>query len=127
MAGPAFSGGRDTREPAFLHREMASRLPQALHVVFPEAAHDLLRFRTRAVLEIERAAVRGGLQEAEQVSAAVATPDQRRLEAPGPRSHPGEPVRAFLCGRIRSPWAGACEVSLLLDSNSCEGHRLKFR
>jgi proline iminopeptidase len=50
-----FSGGKDTREPAFLHREMSLRLPQALHVVFPEAAHDLLRFRTRAVLEIERA------------------------------------------------------------------------
>ena len=63
-----FSGGRDTREPAFLHHEMASRLPDALHVVFPEAAHDLLRFRTGAVLEIERAAVRGGLREAARVA-----------------------------------------------------------
>ena len=63
-----FSGGRDTREPAFLHHEMASRLPNALHVVFPDAAHDLLRFRTGAVLEIERAAVRGGLPEAARVA-----------------------------------------------------------
>lgn len=63
-----FSGGRDTREPAFLHREMASRLPDALHVVFSDAAHDLLRFRTKAVLEVERAAVRGGLREATRVA-----------------------------------------------------------
>jgi proline iminopeptidase len=64
-----FSGSRDTREPAFLHREMSLRLPEALHVVIPEAAHDLLRFRTKAVLEIERAAVRGGLREAARVAA----------------------------------------------------------
>lgn len=63
-----FSGGRDTRELAFLHHEMASRLPDALHVVFPEAAHDLLRFRTKAVLEIERAAVREGLRESARVA-----------------------------------------------------------
>ena len=63
-----FSGGRDTREPASLHREMSSRLPEALHVVFPEAAHDLLRFRAKAVLEIEKAAVRGGLGEATRVA-----------------------------------------------------------
>lgn len=31
-----FSGARDTREPAFLHRDMASRLPDALHIVFPD-------------------------------------------------------------------------------------------
>ena len=66
-----FSGGRDTREPAFLHREMASRLPDALHVVFQDAAHDLLRFRTKAVLEIERAAVREGLREAARVATEV--------------------------------------------------------
>ena len=64
-----FSGGRDTREPAFLHREMASMLPEALHIVFPGAAHDLLRFRTGAVLEVEQAAVRGGLSEAERIAA----------------------------------------------------------
>ena len=63
-----FSGGRDTREPAFLHREMAAMLPHALHVVFPGAAHDLLRFRAKAVLEVEQAAVRGGLDEAERVA-----------------------------------------------------------
>lgn len=64
-----FSGGRDTREPASLHRKMASLLPEALHVVFPGAAHDLLRFRTGAVLKIEQAAVRGGLREAERIAA----------------------------------------------------------
>lgn len=63
-----FSGGRDTREPAFLHRDMSLRLPYALHVVFPEAAHDLLRFRTKAVLEIEQAAVHKGLDEASRVA-----------------------------------------------------------
>lgn len=63
-----FSGGRDTREPASLHREMSSRLPEALHVVFPEASHDLLRFRTKAVLQIEKAAVREGLGEAGRVA-----------------------------------------------------------
>lgn len=66
-----FSGGRDTRAPAVLHEEMASRLPQALHVVFPEAAHDLLRFRTKAVLEGETAAVASGLEEAEQAASRV--------------------------------------------------------
>ena len=63
-----FSGGRDTREPAFLHGEMASLLPETLHVVFPGAAHDLLRFRTGAILEIEQAAVRGGLRKAERIA-----------------------------------------------------------
>lgn len=62
-----FSGGRDTREPAFLHCEMAFRLPNALHVIFPTAAHDLLRFRMKAVLEVEQAVVRGGLREAASV------------------------------------------------------------
>jgi proline iminopeptidase len=66
-----FSGSRDTREPAFLHREMASRLPDALHVVFPDAAHDLLRFRTKAVLAVEAAAVAGGLEEARRVASRV--------------------------------------------------------
>jgi pimeloyl-ACP methyl ester carboxylesterase len=66
-----FSGGRDTREPALLHREMASLLPDALHVVFPDAAHDLLRFRTKAVLAVEAAAVRGGLEEAGRVASRV--------------------------------------------------------
>lgn len=66
-----FSGGRDTREPAVLHREMASRLPRSLHVVFPDAAHDLLRFRTKAVLAVEVAAVRAGLEEAKRVAARV--------------------------------------------------------
>ncbi len=68
-----FSGGRDTREPAFLHRELAAMLPEALHVVFPGAAHDLLRFRTGAVLEVEQAAVRGGLDEAERVAVEAVT------------------------------------------------------
>ena len=69
-----FSGGRDTREPAFLHQGMASRLPEALHVVFPDAAHDLLRFRTKAMLAVEAAAVDAGLEEAARV-AAEATAD----------------------------------------------------
>lgn len=68
-----FSGGRDTREPSFLHREMASLLPEALHVVFPEAAHDLLRFRAKAVLKIEQATVSGGLHEAARVSPEAVT------------------------------------------------------
>ena len=63
-----FSGGRDTREPALLHHDMSLRLPYALHVVFPEAAHDLLRFRTKAVLEIEQAALHKGLDEASRVA-----------------------------------------------------------
>lgn len=66
-----FSGVRDTREPAALHEQMASRLPRALHIVFPEAAHDLLRFRTKAVLEIETAAAGEGLKAAEQVASRV--------------------------------------------------------
>lgn len=68
-----FSGGRDTRAPAFLHEEMASLLPDALHVVFPGAAHDLLRFRTGAVLDVEIAAVRAGLGEAGRVAASRVT------------------------------------------------------
>ena len=64
-----FSGGRDTRSPAFLHEEMASLLPNALHVIFPDAGHDLLRFRTGAVLDVEAAAVRAGLEEAGRVAA----------------------------------------------------------
>ena len=64
-----FSGGRDTRTPVFLHQEMASLLPNALHVVFPDAAHDLLRFRTEAVLNVEAAAVRAGFEEAGRVAA----------------------------------------------------------
>ena len=67
-----FSGGRDTRAPAFLHEEMSSLLPNALHVVFPDAAHDLLRFRTGAVLDVEAAAVRAGLEEAGRVAASRA-------------------------------------------------------
>ena len=47
---------------------MASRLPNALHIIFPDAAHDLLRSRTSAVLAVEAAAVRGGLEEAERVA-----------------------------------------------------------
>ena len=47
---------------------MASRLPDVLHVVFPGAAHNLLRLRTKAVLRIERAAVRGGFGEAASVA-----------------------------------------------------------
>ena len=66
-----FSGGRDTREPASIHQEMASLLPHCLHVVFPDTAHDLLRFRTKAVLAIEAATVRSGLEEAGQVTARV--------------------------------------------------------
>lgn len=68
-----FSGGRDTREPAFLHREMSLRLPDALHVTFPTAPHDLLRFRTKAVLKIEQAAVRGGLCEAARAAPEATT------------------------------------------------------
>ena len=64
-----FSGGRDTRAPVFLHEEMASLLPNALHLIFPDAAHDLLRFRTGAVLDVETAAVRAGLEEAGRVAA----------------------------------------------------------
>lgn len=66
-----FSGGRDTREPASIHHEMSSLLPRSLHVVFPDAAHDLLRFRTKAVLAVEAAAVRSGLEEAGRVAARV--------------------------------------------------------
>jgi pimeloyl-ACP methyl ester carboxylesterase len=66
-----FSGGRDTREPAFLHRGMSLRLPHALHVVFPGAAHDLLRFRTKAVLAVEAAAVGEGPEEAGRVASRV--------------------------------------------------------
>lgn len=66
-----FSGGRDTREPVFLHEEMASLLPNALHVVFPTAAHDLLRFRTKAVLEVEAATVKAGLTEAGRVASRI--------------------------------------------------------
>lgn len=72
-----FSGNRDTREPAFLHREMSLQLSDALHVVFPEAAHDLLRFRTKAVLEIEQAAVHNGLREASRVARKVITDSPR--------------------------------------------------
>ncbi|WP_166397075.1 alpha/beta fold hydrolase [Rubrobacter marinus] len=68
-----FSGGRDTRAPVFLHDEMASLLPGAVHVVFPDAAHDLLRFRTGAVLDVEAAAVRAGLEEAGRVAASRVT------------------------------------------------------
>lgn len=68
-----FSGGRDTREPAFLHEQMASRLPNALQVIFPDAAHDLLRFRTKAVVAVEVAAVQKGLEEAGRVAAQVVT------------------------------------------------------
>lgn len=68
-----FSGSRDTREPPLLHRRMASQMPDALHVVFPEAAHDLLRFRTKRVLEIEQAATRGGLSEAASVATRAVT------------------------------------------------------
>ena len=66
-----FSGGRDTREPAYVHRRMASLLPNVRHVLFPKAAHDLLRFRTGSVLKIEQAAVRKGLSEADSVAAKV--------------------------------------------------------
>ena len=68
-----FSGRRDTRAPAFLHEEMASLLPDALHVIFPDAAHDLLRFRTGGVLDVEAAAARTGLQEAERLAASRIT------------------------------------------------------
>lgn len=50
---------------------MTSLLPDALHVVFPEAGHDLLRFRTKAVLAVEAAAARGGLEEAGWVAPRV--------------------------------------------------------
>ena len=72
-----FSGGRDTREPAFLHREMAAMLPHALHVVFPGAAHDLLRFRAKAVLEVEQAVVGRGLREASLVASEAVTDSPR--------------------------------------------------
>jgi len=75
-----FSGARDTREPAILHSRMAARLPNALHVVFPGAAHDLLRFRTKAVLEIEKATVRGGLSEAASVATEAATDSPWHLQ-----------------------------------------------
>ena len=63
-----FSGERDVRTPPFVMREMADLLPDALHLTFRNAGHDLLRFRTREVLAVERAAVEGGIPTARRAA-----------------------------------------------------------
>lgn len=57
-----FSGERDTRTPPFRLEKMDRLLPRSVHVTFPNVGHDLLRFRTEAVLSIEKAAVREGVE-----------------------------------------------------------------
>lgn len=66
-----FSGERDTRTPPFRLEEIASLAPSSLHVRFPNAGHDLFRFRNKEVLAIEAATVRGGLFKAARVAPEV--------------------------------------------------------
>lgn len=68
-----FSGERDTRTPPFRLRRMDELLPNSVHITFPNVGHDLLRFRTKEILAIERTVVQNDSQEAALTASGVVT------------------------------------------------------
>lgn len=89
-----FSGERDTRTPPFVMKDIASLIPNSVHITFPSAGHDLLRFRTKEVLAIERVMVREGIEEAARASEEAVTDGKKH-----PLTLVGKAFGAYLAAR----------------------------
>lgn len=72
-----FSGERDTRTPPFRLEKMNRLLPNSTHITFPNVGHDLLRFRTKEVLAIERTAIRESVEGATRAASGIVTDGKR--------------------------------------------------
>lgn len=91
-----FSGERDTRTPPFRLEKMNRLLPNSTHITFPNVGHDLLRFRTKEILAIEKAAIREGVEGAARAAPGIVTDGKRH-----PLTLAGRAFGGYLAARER--------------------------